>query len=106
MLYEGGSWLDLIGGTSPVAFTKFDTYYICVSINVGANGAAAVIGHVKNLSTMGPLEEVFNETVAGAGSDAAGWSTFDFSKWGGPERYTGTIDDIGYYSGIIGPHVQ
>jgi len=106
-LYEGGAWVDLIGGTSPVAFTAFDTYYICVSINVvAANGAAAIIGHVKNLSTMGPLEEVFNGTTASGAGDAMGWSTFDFSKWGGPERFTGTIDDIGFYSGVVGPHVQ
>jgi hypothetical protein len=107
MLYEGGAWLDLIGGTSSVAFTAFDTYYISVSINVisGGGGSAAVIGHVKNMSTMGPLVEVFNETNPGV-SENNTWSTFDLSKWDGPERFTGTIDDVGFYSGIVGPHVQ
>ena len=106
-LYEGGPFLDLIGGTSPVEFIKFDTYYLCVSVEVvAANGAAAVIAHVKNLSTMGPLVEVLNETTASGVSDADGWGTFDFSKWQGPERFTGTIDDVGFYSGVRGPHVQ
>ena len=55
---------------------------------------------------MGPLVEVLNETTASGVSDLMSWSTFDFSKWGGPERFTGTIDDVGFYSGVRGPHVD
>jgi len=106
---EAAAYHDLAGGSSGVSFTAFDTYYVCVSVHVlpGQGGAAKIDGWTKNMSTMGPLTKTIDTTIStGDGTgDSPGWSIAGLAKWDGPEKFTGTVDDVAFYGAAVTPHV-
>jgi hypothetical protein len=106
---EGGSYFDLVGGSTSVALTEFETYYICVSFHVTdtSTGAATVQGWAKNMSTGGPLTKTIDGSVAAWTTiGQVGWAEMGMSWHGGPERHTGAVDDVAYYGTAVTPHVQ
>jgi len=107
---EAAAYLDLVGGSTAVPFTAFDTYYVMVSVHVlaGQNGAAKIDGWAKNMTTGGDLTKVIDTTISeGDGSsDDAEWSVAGLGKHDGPEKFTGTLDDVGFYSAAVTPNVD
>ena len=106
---EGGEYFDLVGGSTSVALTEFETYYICVSFHVTdtSTGAATVQGWAKNMSTGGPLTKTIDGSVAAwTTTGQVGWAEMGMSWHGGPERHTGAVDDVAYYGTAVTPHVQ
>lgn len=106
---EAAAYLDLVGGSTAVPFTAFDTYYVMVSVHVLAeqNGAAKIDGWVKNMSTGGDLTKVIDTTISeGDGaSDDASWSVAGLGYHDGPEKFTGTVDDVAFYNAAVTPNV-
>ena len=110
MFREAAAYLDLVGGSTAVPFTALDTYYVMVSVHVlsGQNGAAKIDGWAKNMSTGGDLTKVIDTTISEAdgSGDGAGWSIAGFSYHGGPEKFTGTVDDVAFYNAAVTPNVD
>ena len=107
---EAAAYLDLVGGSTAVPFTALDTYYVMVSVHVlaGQNGAAKIDGWAKNMSTGGDLTKVIDTTISeGDGaSDDASWSVAGLGYHDGPEKFTGTLDDVAFYNAAVTPNVN
>ena len=110
MFREAAAYLDLVGGSTAVPFTAFDTYYVMVSVHVlaGQSGAAKIDGWAKNMTTGGDLTKTIDTTISeGDGSsDQTGWSIAGLGAHSGPEKFTGTLDDVGFYNAAVTPNVD